>query len=55
MLLHRRRECTTRSVTGTLDAPLLSHIWRLSAKSKGFLPGKPRDAGFYADFGVTAA
>lgn len=48
---------TAWNVTATLDAPL-SPTWGLAAKvgakSKGFLPGKPRDGGFYAGFGGTA-
>lgn len=52
------RQGTAWNVTGTLDAAL-GQTWGLAAKvgskSKGFLPGKPRDDGFYAGFGVTAA
>ena len=49
---------TAWNVTGTVDATL-GQTWGLSAKvgtkSKGFLPGKPKDSGVYAGFGITAA
>jgi hypothetical protein len=49
---------TSWNVTGSVDATF-GQTWGLSAKvgtkSKGFLPGKPKDSGVYAGFGVTAA